>query len=88
MESIIMLALPVVVTILTQAVKTIQSIKYSGNKGTILRFFAVTTTFIGVVLTSLATGEGVGAEQISTYAETILIFASTQVPYLYGKMKK
>lgn len=87
MEAIIMLALPLVVTVLTQAVKALQAIDNSNGKSAILRFFALTISFIGVVLTALVSGQEVPMIQIETYAEALLVFFATQLPYAYGKMK-
>lgn len=82
-----MLALPLVVTVLTQAVKALQSIKYSDGKSAILRFFALSVSFIGVVLTAMFAGQEVPMIQIETYAEALLVFFVTQLPYAYGKMQ-
>ena len=86
MESIVMLALPVVVTVLTQLVKSLQSIKFSQNKKAFVRITALTISFFGAVILNALAGEEVPVAQIETYAEALLAFVATQVPYWYGKM--
>jgi len=87
MEAIIVLALPIIVTVLTQAVKSLQAIKYSDGKVAILRFVALSISFIGVVVTAIFAGEEVPMIQIETYAQALVVFFATQIPYMYGKAK-
>lgn len=87
MESIFLLALPIIVSILTEAIKKLRSIRFSENKATTLRFFAISLAFVGTVLASIASGTEVPLAEIETYAEVVLVFIATQVPYIYGKIK-
>jgi hypothetical protein len=87
MESLVLLAVPIVVSVLTQGVKKITSIKYSDNKKSILRVFAATASFAGVVLTAWATEGEVDPVQIEVYAETLAAFFATQIPYWLGKQR-
>lgn len=87
MEAIIMLAMPIVVSILTQVVKQIESIKFSESKGSILRFFALTVSFIGAVLTGASDGSGVNMAEVELYAQAFLTFMATQVPYWLAKIR-
>lgn len=86
MEQLIMLALPLVVTILTQGFKTLEAIRFSQNKVKALRFFALTLSFVGVLINSALNGDGFPVDQVSTYAEALLVFLASQVPYWYGKL--
>jgi len=86
MEPVIMLALPIVVTLVTQLVKSIQTIRLSSNKKAFLRILALTLSFIGAVILNTLAGEEVPVAQIETYVEALLGFIATQIPYWYGKM--
>jgi len=87
MESLILLAIPVVVSLLTQMVKAIASVKFSDHKRAILRVFAATASFAGVVGASVATDGEVDPQQVTLYAETLVAFFATQIPYWLGKNK-
>ena len=85
MESLLLLAAPIVVTLATQAIKTLQAIEYSENKKTLLRSAAGVFSVVGVILASLASGESVSPLLIEESVTAVLIFVATQVPYVYGK---
>lgn len=85
MEALFLLAVPIVVTVLTQMVKSFESIRYSDYKKSILRFAAATFSFFGIVTASVASGESVSAGEIEVYAQTLAAFLATQVPYLLAK---
>lgn len=87
MESLILLAVPIVASVLTQMVKSISSIKFSDYKKSILRFVAATLSFIGVVLTSAMAGEEVSATEIEVYVQTFAAFMATQIPYWMAKLR-
>jgi hypothetical protein len=87
MESLLLLAVPIIASLLTQLVKSIQSIKFSSAKSAILRVVAATLSFIGVVILNIANGEPVPLDQINVYAEALVAFFATQVPYWLAKNK-
>ncbi|QDP67620.1 MAG: hypothetical protein Tp172MES00d2C118482111_14 [Prokaryotic dsDNA virus sp.] len=87
MEAIILLAVPIVVSILTDLVKAIQSIKFAQNKKVILRFFAATASFVGVVLLNWAEGGDLPLDEIAVYGEALVAFLGSQIPYWLGKFK-
>ena len=85
MEQLLLLAVPIVVTGLVQAIKQLQTIKLSEQKALILRFLAVTASFGGVVAVAISTGQEVPLDQIDLYAQAFIAFTATQIPYLLGK---
>lgn len=87
MESLIVLAVPIVVTLLTQIVKSVTSIKFSDYKKSILRLFAATASFAGVVATAAATEGHVDPGAVEIYAEALAAFLATQIPYWMAKVK-
>jgi len=88
MESLILLLVPIVVSLITQLVKSANRIRFSENKNTILRFFAGTASFIGVVAINLADGGEIPVDDIAVYAEALIAFLATQIPYWLAKSKK
>ena len=85
LETLILLASPVIVSWLVQMQKQLQAIKYSEHKKTILRVAAVNFSFFGVHMASLAGGEPVSETYIEESVYSALVFLATQVPYLLGK---
>ena len=88
MEALLLLAVPVVVSILTQGVKKLKAVELSSKRKTLIRFFALTASFAGVIATSLAIGGEMPIDEISTYAEAFVAFTATQIPYIFGASKK
>ena len=86
-ETLILLASPVIVSLLVQVQKQAYSIKFSPNKKTILRVAAGVFSFLGVFAASLADQEPMSAMYIEEAVSTALVFIATQVPYLLGKNK-
>ncbi len=87
MEALLLLAVPIIVSLLTQLIKSIQSIRFSDNKKTILRFFAATASFIGVVVLGWSEGGELPVDEIAVYAEALAAFLATQIPYWLAKQK-
>ena len=87
MESLILLLVPIIVSMLTQLVKSANRIRFSENKNTILRFFAGTASFIGVVAINWADGGELPVDEIAVYSEAVVAFLATQIPYWYAKAK-
>lgn len=87
MESLVLLLVPILVSSLTQGVKSIQAVKLSSRKAVILRMFALTASLVGVIGISIAAGVEVPVTEIQTYVEALVVFATTQVPYFFGKQK-
>lgn len=82
-----MLAVPIVVSVLTQIVKSISAVRFSESKKAILRIFAATASFAGVVGTTAATGGEVDPAQVELYANALAAFFATQIPYWLGKQR-
>jgi len=85
MEALILLATPIVATWATEQLKQLKSVKLSSSKAAILRVFALTLSFGGVIASSLATGQDIPVAEVQTYLEAVLLFGATQIPYLFGK---
>jgi hypothetical protein len=83
----LMLLVPIVVAGLTQFFKSIQAIKMNEERTGLIRLFAVTATFIGMILASLANGESVDPTEVTLYVETVFGWLAIQVPYWLAKAK-
>ena len=81
------LLVPIVVAGLTQIFKNLESVKYSESRKAVIRLFAVTATFVGMVLTKLGSGEGVPIDEITLYVETVVGWLAIQIPYWLAKKK-
>ena len=85
MEPLFILLVPIVVSVLTQVVKSIEVINIAKPRVAILRFTALTLSFLGVVGVAIASGESVDPTQINIYAEAVVAFSATQIAYRFGR---
>jgi hypothetical protein len=81
------LLVPIVVAGITQVFKSIQAVKFNENRKSIIRIFAVTATFVGMLMTSIANGDEVPTQEITLYVETLVGWLAIQIPYWLAKAK-
>lgn len=87
METLLLLAVPVVVSVLTQIVKSLKKIDLLPHRIAVIRFVAITFSFLGVAGVAIATDGEVDPTEIELYAEAIIAFIGTQLAYYFGKTK-
>lgn len=85
MEALILLATPIVASWATEQLKKLKGVRLSTQKSAILRIFALTLSFGGIVAGAVATGQEIPLTELTTYLEAVLLFGATQVPYLFGR---
>lgn len=85
METILLAFAPLLVVGVTQAIKKLQTIQYSENRKSVIRAGALTLSFMAVVASSVANGQEISPLMIEEFVKTLLVFTSTQVPYMFGK---
>lgn len=84
---LILLSTPIVVSLLTQGFKQIKRVSLSPIRKKIIRFFAATASFLGVLATAWVSDGEVPVAEIETYATSLVAFIATQVPYILAKLK-
>ncbi len=88
MEVILLAAAPFVVNFVTQQVKRLKTIELSGSRVALIRTLAVVFSFLATVLGGWASGEVLDPQVTTTFVETVLVFAGSQLTYyLYPKKK-
>lgn len=91
-----MLVSPFLIKWVTNLVKKLQAIKFSGNKALILRGLVALFSFGSAIGTALITGTDITPETISSFvetlttvgSETLLVFLGAQGVYFLGKNKE
>ncbi len=88
MEIFLLALSPLVVNVLTQGVKKVQTIQLSDNKKVVTRFIVVLLSFAVVLLGSTADGVTVDQTVIVTFVETAAVFMASQITYYLAKKAK
>ena len=85
MEAILLALSPLLVVMLTQAVKQIRTIQLSVQRKIVVRFIVAVLSFATVLLGSTVDGVTVDQTVIVTFAETVFVFLGSQAVYFLGK---
>ena len=89
MEAILLAFTPLVVNVVTQSVKKVQTINFSANRVVLLRTIAGVLSFVSAVLVAMATGTEVDQSVIANFVETTLmtgiVYGLSQLYYYLHK---
>lgn len=90
MESLLLLAAPIIVSLITSGVKGIKSIDTMAKpkKKATLRFMVALLSFVSIVLGAKLSGIEVDAVSMETFSSALMVFLSSSGLYLFGKKKK
>lgn len=88
MEAILFAVSPILVNIVTQGLKKLQTIEMSANRIILVRYIAALLSFGSVVLGALITGDMPDQTIVTTFVETTVVFVLSQVMYLVYKLRE